>query len=245
MTIFYSYGNIIMGTKELGSFSLRNILIFLGFFIFSYMMSYWVFGIPRIIFIWIFFFIIIGMEIFIRYAIKFYEANKEIEKKFILLLKYFFIKDFVNILGNSIEIVQYNYMISEDKWYLKNYKGNYNDPQIYFLFTLKQENFKDLNLVWKEIFIERKNWIDTVKWYINILIMDNDSEEFAWECYKNDELEKGSAHDKRMMEFFEDYNLTEEEIIEIYKYYDDKRKELQNKIIKRIDLIKQIKIYKC
>jgi len=48
-----------------------------------------------------------------------------------------------------------------------------------------------------------------------------------------------------MMEFFEDYNLTEEEIIEIYKYYDDKRKELQNKIIKRIDLIKQIKIYKC
>jgi len=55
------------------------------------------------------------MEIFIRYAIKFYEANKEIEKKFILLLKYFFIKDFVNILGNSIEIVQYNYMISEDK----------------------------------------------------------------------------------------------------------------------------------
>ena len=44
-------------------------------------------------------------------------------------------------------------MISEGKWYRNNYKENYNEPQIYFLFTLKEENFKDLVLVWKEILI--------------------------------------------------------------------------------------------
>jgi hypothetical protein len=75
--------------------------------------------------------------------------------------------------------------------------------------------------------------------------MDNDSEEFALECYKNDKLEKGSLHDERIKEFCKNYNLTEEEIIEIYKYYDDERKELRNRMIKRIELIKQIKIYKC
>jgi hypothetical protein len=75
--------------------------------------------------------------------------------------------------------------------------------------------------------------------------MDDNTEEFALECYSIDKLEKGSLHDERIKEFCKNYNLTEEEIKEIYQYYYDERKELQDRMIKRIEFIKQIKIYKC
>jgi len=93
------------------------------------------------------FFFTIGIEIFINYAISFYRENKEIKNKFILLLIIlinFFDRDFINIFLNAIEIEQYNTLLGEGSEYLKNYKGNYYEPEVNYLFICKKENFNNL-----------------------------------------------------------------------------------------------------
>lgn len=182
--IFIAYSNFIIGNSDYNMFQIKHLITFTIYFIFSWIIAYYVFGISRLLFNWFLIFIIRSYQILKNY-VPIYNDNYEKLKlsnkdakllklksssyKYINVLKYFFLVDFQDIMNIAIVEEQDKYF---KDWYNKCYIRNFNIPQSYYLFFNKKyykniakepnklEIFKSLL---KNIFIYKDSWYETTR----------------------------------------------------------------------------------
>lgn len=182
--IFIVYSNFIIGNSDYNMFQIKHLITYAMYFIFSWIIAYYVFGISRLLFNWFLIFIIRSYQIFKNY-VPIYNDNYEKLKlsnkdakllklksssyKYINVLKYFFLVDFQDIMNIAIVEEQDKYF---KDWYNKCYIRNFNIPQLYYLFFNKKyykniakepnklEIFKSL---FKHIFIYKDSWYETTR----------------------------------------------------------------------------------
>lgn len=219
MGIFASYSGIIMGIKKITSFDRKGFIIFIFYFIFSCIMSYWVLGISRIMFNWLFIFMFKFIEMFINYYKHFKDIHPDIMNKFSVILLFFIITDFRNMISD-LELNQYKSWDVYD-WQNLNtsiliYKGNYIHPQNYYLFILDNlKNYQYISFVWEECLLNNKIWIRLAK---------NKTENFYYLEDINDTIKFYELLKKLELSF----NLTKEEIEELEFEYKQKKDGLVN-----------------
>ena len=154
--IFANYSSIIIGSSKITNLTIKNIFIILLFFIFTIIVSNWILGITRIIFVWICIFFTYSFQIVYNYFKQALLKNKKSKIK--ELFYYFFCVNFELVIKRDIEIHSWRCLITEDKLYIKNYKELYLRSYIWYLCLYMLEDvvkgnisemiFKDYKINW-------------------------------------------------------------------------------------------------